>query len=237
MTVLLTHTRLRLAAASTLLAAPLTVLGALMLDYSGARAAHLKYGFIAGGVAFIFAIFFGGLLLRGRRLGVFSAVGLVALVLLWSTRQALLHGDTSLGLYLIVISALTFAWASWALHELGRSFFDPRVRWFQGLPKPLPRVECEIASNLFQVSRLDREGAFVFSSRGTIPEFAESKKTTLPITFLFRDRRISCTGVPVRTLDRVRKRSGIGIQFQEMSADSKKVLGDFVESLKGEGYV
>jgi hypothetical protein len=220
-----------LAVASVWISVPLAALTTALAPGHGVlRLLRLSLGWPCW-VAVLVSVFSTLAILHGKKSGVFFAAGVWAATLAWGFLAALRFHDAGFGLYLIAVSALIFSWASWTLHELGRSFFDPQLHWFQGLPKPLPCVSCEISSSIVQVSRLDREGAFVFSSRGAVPEEIG------PITFLFRDRRINCNGIAVRTLDRVRRRSGVGIQFNGMSADSKKNLGDFVESLKGEGYV
>ncbi|MDR3605931.1 MAG: hypothetical protein P4M08_00960 [Oligoflexia bacterium] len=233
MRVLRTHVQLRIAAACSVFAVPFSVLGVWLARADAGTVVRWasKETIIPGVSALVMALIVGALILKGRKLGVYIFLATSVIAILTGTLRAFVFHDVALGLYLILSSALAVGWSLWTLNELERSFFDPRLRWFQGLPKPIPGIECEIGDHRVRVSRLDREGAFVYSDRDRVPDNIGQ------ISFVFRDRRINCHGVAVRTLDRVRPRSGVGIQFREMSADSRKVLGDFVESLKGEGYV
>ncbi len=130
----------------------------------------------------------------------------------------------------------------WIKLELEKSFIDPQMHWYQGLPKPIPGLQCQVSfgekATELRVSRMDKEGAFLFSqsSGGKIsPTFVsllERKK--LEMIFTFRDRRVTCQGVPTVTTSNGR---GAGIRFFGLSPDVKKEIGDFVEILRGEGYV
>jgi hypothetical protein len=124
--------------------------------------------------------------------------------------------------------------------EMRRSFFDPRLHWYQGLPKAVPGLSCEIVraeSRIpLQVSRMDREGAFLFSPKlrqvsGSSDLFGEK---AAELVFNFRHREFRCLGLPVRIM---RQGAGAGFQFCELSPDARKDLGDFIENLRGEGYV
>lgn len=130
---------------------------------------------------------------------------------------------------------------NWLARELSRSYFDPRLRWYQGLPEPLPGVTCWIRNAesdapgpvSFQVSRLDRDGAFVFFRRSDADANKAIATHSPELVFKFRDHEVSCPASPRRVLIRG---TGAGFQFRTMSADRRKALGDFVEQLKGEGY-
>ena len=54
------------------------------------------------------------------------------------------------------------------------------------------------------------------------------------LVFKFRERQIKCQGVPVRSFG---TGVGVGLQFSKVLPDARKDLGDFVELLRGEGYV
>ncbi len=146
-----------------------------------------------------------------------------------------------LAYFTIGLSGYFYAVLSWLSRELERSFFDPKLKWFQGLPEPLPGVTCRIthqdAVAEFQVSRLDRDGAFLFhkkseeTSRKVLRSVLDGG--TPELVFQFRDQEVRCQGAPRRVLIRG---VGAGFQFQKMPADHRKALGDFVEQLKGEGY-
>jgi len=140
---------------------------------------------------------------------------------------------------------LLFFWVvelSWLKTELERSFFDPQMGWFQGLPKPIPGLRCQLGVGErvvdLRVSRIDRDGVFVFSQvEGGKPSSVLSsllERRKLEMTFHFRDRQIACQGTPTLSIG---MGIGAGIQFLWVSADLKKEIGDFVEVLRGEGYV
>ena len=144
--------------------------------------------------------------------------------------------NTSLGFFTILLMIFWSGLWFWLRHEMGRSFFDPELSWFQGLPKAIPGLECHIikggSNEGLRVSRLDRNGAFLFSTSNPLGPVSAGQKAEL--AFSFRDRQVRCWGLPIRVLER---NMGAGFQFSGMSSDSQKELGDFVETLRGEGYV
>lgn len=129
-------------------------------------------------------------------------------------------------------------------YEIGRSFFDPELPWYQGMPKPIPGLKCQLFSLQkeksleLDVCRLDQDGAFLFCSTkdgksvSLLPSLLAYRKVGM--TFYFRDREVECQGVPVLSLG---QGTGAGIQFLGASDDLNKDIGDFVELLRGEGYV
>jgi hypothetical protein len=142
-------------------------------------------------------------------------------------------------LLLLIFGTLDLIWLK---HELERSFFDPQIAWYQGLPKPIPGLVCQLgngenALNL-RVSRIDHDGVIVFmqnkkeESGSALSQFLTKKQ--LEMTFIFRERQVACIGVPTLAMDRG---IGAGIQFSKISSDQRKDMGDFVELLRGEGYV
>ncbi|MGE0614294.1 MAG: hypothetical protein AB7P04_01525 [Bacteriovoracia bacterium] len=125
-------------------------------------------------------------------------------------------------------------------HEMGRSFFDPGMKWFQGVPQAIPYLECEMGGSAFRVSRLDRDGTFVFRPEGApnVPGRTAKPEKKVSLTFRFRAHAVECKGRTVTALESGRDRSrGYGIRFAEMNLDGEKRLGDFIELLRGEGYV
>lgn len=104
------------------------------------------------------------------------------------------------------------------------------LNWYQGLPQPIPGLKCLFMGKDFRVSRLDSQGAFIFR-KGNADEIPQKVSEMI---FGYRDKEICCQGKPVRIL---RRAYGIGLRFQEMSADMHKNLGDFIELLRSEGHV
>ena len=123
-----------------------------------------------------------------------------------------------------------------------RSFFDPQLAWYQGLPRSIPGLNCRILSGdeelEVRVSRFDLDGTFVFCSPS--PRRSKAKLSSLlseeklDMIFRFRENELTCRGTPALSIG---KGIGAGIQFHEISEDQKKDIGDFVELLRGEGYV
>jgi hypothetical protein len=194
--------------------------------------------------ALVLCVILSVLLLRGRKTALYVTAFLGAAWFVSNGWMALRLHYPSLGIFALILGGLTLAHLAWLQLELGRSYIDPQMHWYEGLPQPVPGLACEIRQDSqkleYRVSRLDREGVFVFRDnlRTRSAQTARfSKPENIELLLSFRDRQVQCTGVPVRVLDRMGAESVIGFKFRDMSADSRKVLGDFVEALKGEGYV
>lgn len=234
MRVILVPGRLRLAALMLFLCVPLAGIETVVAT----RAPWWRLPYPAIGMwsasAFLMALPLSVWLMRGRGWARGVTEALLVLWLALSAWFALRTRNPGLGFLTVALIAAFGAWVTWIRRELGRSFFDPRMHWFQGLPRPLPGLTCRVAladrELDCQVSRIDREGAFVFSSSpGALRASARSE-----LTFRFRERSVRCVGVPVRALT---DGLGAGFQFQGLAPDLRKQLGDFIETLKGEGYV
>lgn len=143
-----------------------------------------------------------------------------------------------LALFAVLLAVFQSLYLVWLRIELGRSFCDPRVRWYHGLPTPIPGLVCDLGtSDRFRVSALDRKGIFLYrETGGATPDWVVGRQAR-ELALCFRDRRVRCRGIPVRALRRAGEFRGVGLRFAGMSPDMLKQLGDFVEVLKGEGYV
>jgi hypothetical protein len=136
-------------------------------------------------------------------------------------------------------SVLVLYWLGtwlWIRTELKRSYFDPKVSWYEGLPEAIPGIECELGpeenGSALRVCRLDRQGVFAF---GNVPLAANwVRSARIPVRLQFRNAQLSVEAEPIRIFG---KNQGFGLRFRNLDADSKKLLGDFVERLRGEGYV
>jgi hypothetical protein len=187
------------------------------------------------------AMFGAALLLYGVRLTrwIFTGVGILWVFL--SALFAIRTKNPGLGFYSIFLSVYLGLMLYWIRHEMRRSFFDPDMQWYEGLPKSIPSLVCEIvAGNTrtpMKVSRLDEEGTFIFSE---VPLELETRFPMTPdrkseLVMKFRDRQVNCHGVPMSFFKR--SSEGVGFRFFENSLDQRKDLGDFIEALRGEGYV
>ncbi len=148
----------------------------------------------------------------------------------------------ALGFFVIFLLGFFCLVLPWIRNEMNRSFFNPQLMWYQSLPKPIPGLKCQLANGEkvldLRVSRIDIDGAFIFSSddQRRISTFLASVNSgkTLEMLFRFRDCQVSCNGNPILL---VGKGVGVGVQFIELSADLRKEVGDFVEMLRGGGYI
>ena len=169
-------------------------------------------------------------------------IGLSGVWVLTSGVMAMRTQQTSLGFFFCFLLALLLGEIFWLRYELKRSFMDPKVQWFQGMPKAIPRLRCQVSlggKNLdLSVSRFDEDGAYLFYGRGE-KKFEKSLallflKKKLQMVFSYRDQKISCLGLLTSSAC-----DGMAtwIRFVNLSLDSKKKVGDFLEGLRGEGYV
>jgi hypothetical protein len=181
-------------------------------------------------------------MMGAKKWAYFITAGLAALWFISSAWVSIRMRYPTLGFYTLILLAFFLLELLWLKIELQRSFFDPQLTWYQGLPKPIPGLKCELLLGEkpidMRVSRIDTEGAFIFSLGrvteipGVLSVLVDRKK--LEMSFVFRDRKITCQGSPTLALDRG---VGGGIQFFGVSSDLKKEIGDFIEVLQGEGYV
>jgi hypothetical protein len=241
-------TGLKRAAQALILCVPLAALEVILVN----RAPWWRLPYQQIGMAcipaFVVCVIISILLLKGRRIGWYVVAGLYGFWFLSIGLMALRLHYPSLGIYGLSLGAGMLAHLAWLNHELGRSYVDPRMHWYEGLPQSIPGLACEIRQERhgqeektqYRISRLDREGVFVFRdhSRGSAPQVEKfGKPENVELHLSFREKQARCVGVPVCVLDRMGTESIVGFKFRDMSADSRKLLGDFVEALKGEGYV
>jgi hypothetical protein len=236
MTVLSVPGRLRVATLVLLLSIPLAALQTVIATRAPWwRLPYKSMGVWAIAVAMI-CIPLGGWLAYGKR----WAYGLTAMFaffwLVLSAWIALRLRYPTLGFFALFLLVYFGVLLLWLRSEIGRSFFDPQLPWYQGAPKPMPGLRCQLLLSEkrtidVKVGRLDAEGVFIFADTG-VPALRARQK--VEIEFTLRDRTVRCHGYPMRALI---GGLGFGLQFRKLSPDLRKELGDFVESLKGEGYV
>lgn len=152
----------------------------------------------------------------------------------------LLHHPT-LEFFTLFLSVFLGGELFWLKLELQRSFLDPQLKWYQGLPKSIAGLKCILVSNEkgldLSVSRMDSDGAFLFISEKDIkllPALATFlEERLLNLTFDLQGYRICCKGMPTAI---AWEGKGVGIRFCRNSSDQKKEIGDFLEILHGKGY-
>jgi hypothetical protein len=181
-------------------------------------------------------------IMNAKRWAIPIASGLAGAWIFASIWVAIRMRYPALGFYSIFLLLFFSIILPWLNHEMKRSFFDPQLTWYQGCPKPIPGLKCQLSSGErsvdLRVSRIDKDGVFLFSAMdggrspmvfGTLLE-----RRKLEMVFTFKNHNIKCDGTPILTLG---KGVGAGVQFVGISADQRKEIGDFVEVLVGEGYV
>ena len=119
--------------------------------------------------------------------------------------------------------------------EMRRSFLDPRQAWFEGRPQVLPRLSCIWAEGQdwsAQVSRMDREGTFIVLPQGR----SSGLHGTMAVELLFSygESQARSRGRVIRTMDQGR---GFGVKVEGMNFEETQRWGDFVEQVRGKGYV
>jgi len=184
-------------------------------------------------------------LFRGKRWALDLLTGGALVWLVTGAWTAIRMRHTGLGLFTIALAPVFLSLYLKLKQEMSRSFFDPMMSWYQGMPKTLPHIKCRLAWDHLdvecKVGRVDREGAFLFCTQtpegtgsGLAPLSSLTKKTNARLTLQFREREVSCNARPMVT---GREGQGAGLRFVDIAPDAGKQLGDFIETLKGEGYV
>jgi hypothetical protein len=233
-------TGLKRAAQALVLCVPLAAIEVILVKRAPWwRLPYQQIGFVSAPVLVV-SVFLAVLLLKGRRIGWYAVAGLYGFWIFSIGLMALRLHYPSLGIYGLSLGAGMLAHLAWLKLELGRSFIDPQMHWYEGLPQSVPGMTCGIGKTEYRVSRLDREGVFVFrdNSRANALQTEKfGKPENIELRLSFREKQARCMGVPVCVINRMGAESVVGFKFRDMSADSRKHLGDFVEALKGEGYV
>lgn len=177
---------------------------------------------------------------RGYRWALVVMASCGALWVLASASYAIRLQNYGIAFFTLFLALFWIAMLSWIRFELQRTFFDPKMTWFHGLPRGIPGLSCRIADSKseLRVSRIDEDGAFLFTPVPELIEglrsFIDDKAARVPLKFIFRGSEVDCRGFAVVRLE---GGAGAGFQFAGMSPDSRKDLSDFVETLRGEGHV
>jgi hypothetical protein len=142
-----------------------------------------------------------------------------------------------MGIFALALAlAVTFL-TQWVRIEQQKSFVDSGARWYEGYPKALPGVKALIevpeGEVEFRVSRVSRDGIFVFSEAPQMTGWSERRRELVKLRLEGAEQAMDLS---VRFAHDFRDGLGGGLRFDGLSADQRKRLGDFVEQLKGEGY-
>ncbi len=232
--------RLRLASSLLLLSVPFAVLQAILA--SGAPLWNLprdRIGFVA---LLALALFLP--LVHWLNSGKIWALWLTAITALsWflvSMFSAFHLVSFWMAIFVTFLGAYWLVTCLWLRAELQKSYFDPQMKWYHGAPEAIAGLSAEIVEGgplgEFRVCRFDRDGAFVFRSSAQSEEKAELRRPPkrLAVAFRYRGREVLVNGAVIKVIG---QGDGFGFRFAAPSPDLQKDLGDFIERLKGEGYV
>ncbi|MCM0604716.1 MAG: hypothetical protein KA715_01360 [Xanthomonadaceae bacterium] len=167
--------------------------------------------------------------------GVYFLLGLAP----WSLLSVLLvikNSSFAVAISNLMSLAFIVATGGFWIKYFSKSFYDSGRRWYQGAPHPIPGVNCVAGETVWRVSRLDREGAYVFLDRAKPIEFrASGKEVQKPyeLSFEYRHEKID---IPAVLVHQSVAFTGFGFRFKVNDADLRKDLGDFIEKMRGYGY-
>src|SRR5689334_2432547 len=130
--------RLRFAVGSLLLSVPWIALEVMVTTRSGwweIPWVTMSYWVFAFALIYLpLAIW----LMSANRWAYYLTVGLSSLWVGVSVWMAYRMSYPTLGFFTLSLGGYLAAVLSWLKFELSRSFFNPKLSWYQGLPKPIP---------------------------------------------------------------------------------------------------
>jgi hypothetical protein len=233
---------LRWAATAVFLTAPIATLHTVVMARAPWWALPIRSMEISAGEALVLSSIVSVFLLRARRSSYWALCGIGLLWAVLSAFAAVRTQNPGLGFFTIFLGVFFGLLTSWVNHELSRSFFDPHMQWYEGAPHSIPSLGCDVVAGdertPLKVSRLDEEGAFVFGSlpgAGALAKKIPLRNQKSELVFRFREREVRCQGLPMLLFKR--SSEGVGFRFEGNTPDQKKELWDFIEMLRGEGYV
>lgn len=178
-------------------------------------------------------------MMMGRR-GAFESVAVVlGLGCLFLVLSSLALRGTLQGVWTLTVMASLLLLMAWVRIELRRPYFDPRMGWFAGLPRAIANLEAVVMANpksaepavRLKVARVGPEGVFVFTSAEL-----QELSPVLEMELSFHGRKVRVSGDVVRQFYHPGAGCGFGVRFGQCSPDLKKDLGDFISSIRSEGY-
>lgn len=175
-------------------------------------------------------------LLGARWRGFWSFMALSATLLGGNLYFLLTMKNYALAFYALFLLILSALYGMHVFKSLSEAYYNSGRRWYEGLPRFLPRVEAEILSLgkaiPVRLSRLGTDGCYAFASAG------ESLGLPERIALKLGDLRLDCAVELVSRSDRPEGRSeGCGLRFVAASADQHKDIWEFIDRVRSAGYV
>ncbi|MEN9723450.1 MAG: hypothetical protein RJB38_1436 [Pseudomonadota bacterium] len=201
---------------------------------------------VVGGLTLVVIAPLSWLLMMGRPGAWRALVGLLTLSCVGLFLKALSGLNAGQAIAATSFSAFCWVLGSWALREQRRSYFYSGVQWFEGTPQAIPGLRAAISTvdssqQELSVCRIDSEGLFAVSQSGRLVPWADVD-VELRFGVQHEERKIRVRGIVVRQFEgrswhRNGSDWGIGVRFVSLTPDCKKDLVEFLEVLRGEGYI
>jgi hypothetical protein len=152
------------------------------------------------------------------------------------------YQSTPLAIFAVLLFAFWLILLTWIEKEFFESFFDSKMQWYEGLPRPIPGLRCSLKTDTelynMRVSRFDEKGAFLsldpFENKHALIENRGRFLKNVELEFSCQDERVA---IPAKVMTILPSEKGLGVKFQIDELDIEKSIGDFSEKLKGWGYV
>lgn len=134
------------------------------------------------------------------------------------------------------ISILGALWVifNFSIQEYKKSYLDSGKKWFSGFPSRIPNVRAKIEgkSAEYWVARIDKNGIFLFSNKKQNTELDEDSLVRLNL--YYEDKTVTANTNWISFDPEI---NGMGLRFAKHNLDESKDLMDFIELLKGKGYI
>lgn len=193
------------------------------------------------GALWVAALIFplGAAFLRGRFMVRSTLIPLAAVWISAAFFQSILQRNAMLAFFSVGLLIYALAAIQWLWTESDRSYFNPKLQWYEGPPGKISTLDCKILiddQNAQSVAasatpaRLDRDGVFLFASLE-----AELWARITGVELSFEGNTVRVPALSTTTVGRERAH-GFGLRFADVSPDTQKDLGDFLERLRVHGY-
>jgi hypothetical protein len=181
---------------------------------------------------FVWMLFTLYLLLKAKWAGFASFMTMSAVLLLANVFLLISTKNYALAFYALFLLILSALYALNAYKDLRGTYYDSGKRWFEGLPRFLPRIEAELKVGervvSARLSRLGEEGCYAY------PFFEGQIDKVDRIHLKLGDLQLECA---VELVSKSSDGCGNGLRFLAVSEDQNKDIKDFINRLRSAGYV
>ena len=198
---------------------------------------------VGGSIYFLFALAWITLLKRGVFQSRYALYILILIELGYETMSAMMVRDLNrmgLGLGLVLIMTWVYRWLE---QRVKTAHLNPGVKWYEGLPRLLPRVSARVKIKdqeyRAQVRSLDHEGIFLFIEECKREDWKSLRMKNIEFSLIFRTRQLEGEG-RLTSLFMEQDRDempGIGLQFSPKDLYHFNQYTALVEELRGEGIL